>query len=293
MNEAALRFGGNDVRRMLDEAGVQPSKHRGQNFLCDPNVAERIVRLAAIERGDRVVEVGVGVGSLTSVLLGAGAHVLGIEIDDRLAAVAGRYLRTRSLDLRVCDATTFDWSTLPHDRPSDDRTPGDRPWKFVANLPYATGTHILIDALDNAPQVHSFVIMVQREVGERIVAEPGSRTYGGVSVKVAFHAEARLCGKVSPSVFYPRPEVDSVLVSLVRRHEPLAVDRGVLYDCIEAGFGQRRKTIRSSLSSRFARADVEDALAAAGVDLQRRAETLSLRDFVAISNSLDTGSSTR
>lgn len=269
-------LGGREVRDLVAAAGVRPSKHRGQNFLCDPNVVRRIVALAEIAPGDRVLEVGVGVGSLTAGLVGAGAEVVGVEVDARLAQVACGV--APGAHVVVADAATVDWVAVLGREP---------PPKMVSNLPYAVGTTVLIDLLDGVDALGTFVVMVQREVGERLCAGPGDASYGAVSVRVRYHGAARLCGRVPPSVFWPRPEVDSVLVRIDRHaRPPVEAAPGLLFEVVKAAFGQRRKTVRNALGARWEPGRVDAAMAAAGVDPRARAETLGLDDFAALAAEL-------
>lgn len=269
-------LGGREVRELVTAAGVRPSKHRGQNFLCDPNVVRRIVAVAAIGPTDRVLEVGVGVGSLTAGLVGAGATVNGIEIDARLAAAARRVVPGATIV--EADAASLDWAAFAADW---------EPTKMVSNLPYSVGTSVLVDLLDLAPTIGTFVVMVQREVGERLVAGPGEKPYGAVSVRVAFHGAARLEGRVPPSVFWPAPEVDSVLVR-IERHDAPPVDVGSerFFEVVAAAFAQRRKTVRNALAAVFPADAVDAALGGCGVDPRARAETLGLDEFAAVARGL-------
>lgn len=270
-------LGGREVRELVRGAGVRPSKHRGQNFLCDPNVVRRIVAVAEVAAGERILEVGVGVGSLTVGLVDAGADVVGIEVDPRLAEVAAGV--APEAHIVVADAAGLDWDAMLGTQP---------PAKMVSNLPYAVGTSVLVDLLDGVAALRTFVVMVQREVGERLVAGPGEDAYGAVSVKVAYHGAARLAGRVPPSVFWPRPEVDSVLVR-IDRHERPPVDAGRdgFYAVVTAAFGQRRKTVRNALGSGGWDPDlVEAALAACGIDTRARAETLGIEEFAALTKAL-------
>ena len=270
------RLGASDVRRLLDAAGVRPSRHRGQNFLVDPNVAERIVTLAEAGPADRILEVGVGVGSLTAALLATGASVVGVEIDENLARVAEDELVTSRLELVVGDASRTDWT--------GEITEGVS--KMVSNLPYAVGTRVLVDVVEQVPDIERFVVMVQREVGERLCADPGDAAYGAVSLRVAYFCEARLAGRVGPTVFYPRPEVDSVLVDLRRIEAPVAVRADVLFRVVDAGFAQRRKTLRRALSAVWPVSEVDAALSSTGIEASRRAETLDLGEFAAVADAL-------
>lgn len=242
----------------------------GQNFVVEPNTVRRIAELAGVGLGDRVVEVGPGLGALTLALLETGAEVTAVEIDevlvDVLEEVAGDH---GSLRIVHADAMGVDWESLL----------GAGPWTLVSNLPYNVSVPLVCDLLDDVPAIVRLVVMVQLEVADRLVASPGDDAYGLPSVKVAYHAEARKVGRVPPSVFLPRPRVDSALVDVVRRPEPLvAADPEVLFRLVRAGFAHRRKMLRGAL-----RGIVDEAgLVAAGVDPTLRAEDLDLAQWAAI-----------
>jgi 16S rRNA (adenine1518-N6/adenine1519-N6)-dimethyltransferase len=267
------------VQALLAEHGLRPKKSLGQHFLADPNTARRIVRLAEVDPGDRVVEIGPGLGSLTLALLEAGARVLAVEIDARLAAVLEDELREQPGDARVVVA---DAAAVPLGELLGD----DGPWVCVSNLPYNVAVPVVVRVLETAPTVTRLLVMVQREVGERLAAGPGDEQYGAVSVKVAYHAEADVAGLVPPSVFVPRPKVESVLVRLVRRAAPpVTVDsETVLFELVRAGFAQRRKMLRRSLQPVLG-ARAEAVLGAAGVAPTARAEALGLDEWAAVAQS--------
>jgi|TARA_B100000959_G_scaffold45626_1_gene46311 16S rRNA (adenine1518-N6/adenine1519-N6)-dimethyltransferase len=262
------------VRSLLDRHGISPKRSLGQNFVVEPNTVRRIVELAEINSGDRVVEIGPGVGSLTLALLEEGARVTAVEIDDVLVGVLAEVTEGYSSDqVRIvhADAMGTDWNILL----------GDAPWVLVANLPYNISVPLICDLLDDVPAIGEMVVMVQREVADRLVAGPGDDAYGLPSVKVAYHAEARLLGRVPPSVFLPRPRVDSALVGLRRRSEPATdVDAEVLFGVVRAGFGQRRKMLRRSLKGLLG----EAAIVESGVDPTARAEELGLDQWVALAS---------
>ncbi|HJL90335.1 MAG TPA: 16S rRNA (adenine(1518)-N(6)/adenine(1519)-N(6))-dimethyltransferase RsmA [Acidimicrobiales bacterium] len=262
------------VRSLLDRHGISPKRSLGQNFVVEPNTVRRIVELAEINSGDRVVEIGPGVGSLTLALLEEGARVTAVEIDDVLVGVLAEVTEGYSSDqVRIvhADAMGTDWNILL----------GDAPWVLVANLPYNISVPLICDLLDDVPAIGEMVVMVQREVADRLVAGPGDDAYGLPSVKVAYHAEARLLGRVPPSVFLPRPRVDSALVGLRRRSEPATdVDTEVLFGVVRAGFGQRRKMLRRSLKGLLG----EAAIVESGVDPTARAEELGLDQWVALAS---------
>jgi 16S rRNA (adenine1518-N6/adenine1519-N6)-dimethyltransferase len=254
------------VRALLAEHGVKPSRALGQNFLADPNTARRIVRLAGVGSGDQVIEVGPGVGSLTCELADAGAHVMAIELDRHLIPVLRAVVGVRDVEVVQGDALTIDWASVLVDR-----------WSMVANLPYNVATPLVLRALEEAPMIDRYLVMVQREVGERLAAGVGDAAYGAVSVKIAYYAEARVLGAVSPNVFIPKPKVESALVSLVRRVEPAVTvsDPARLFELVRAGFATRRKSLRNALAGVV----TVDALEAAGIDPAARAETLTLADW--------------
>jgi 16S rRNA (adenine1518-N6/adenine1519-N6)-dimethyltransferase len=260
------------VRELLTRHGIRPSKALGQNFLADPNTAQRIVRLAALEPGDRVVEVGPGIGSLTVALADAGARVVAIELDRHLIPVLDEVLAGREVEVRNDDALTVDWAA----------TLDGGPWHMVANLPYNVATPVVIRALEGAPAITRFLVMFQREVGERLAAGVGDAAYGAVSLKVAYYASAKVVGTVSPNVFLPKPNVDSALVRLERHDRPPVDvrDPDAMFELVRAGFATRRKTLRNTLEGRVD----ADRFARAGIDSRARAETLELADWARLAD---------
>jgi len=280
--DAQPSFGAGALRALAERHGIRPKRSLGQHFLIDPNLARAIAADAEVGPGDRVVEIGAGLGSLTRALAEAGAEVLAVEVDPSLIpaleeSVAGLD-RVRVLHT---DATDPEWQ---------DALEGDR-WVLAANLPYNVATHLVLDTLRDVPRVRRLVVMVQREVGERLVAGPADRAYGIPSVRVAYRAEGTLVRRVPPSVFWPRPKVESVIVRLTRREEaPVTVDEGRLWAVVDSGFAERRKTMRNALRRLGLDGGVaDDLLAAAGVDPSARAETLSLEEFARIAEALPIG----
>jgi 16S rRNA (adenine1518-N6/adenine1519-N6)-dimethyltransferase len=267
-----------DIHELLVANELRPSRALGQNFVADANTVRRVVRLAGITPGRPVVEVGAGLGSLTLALVEAGAPVTAVEIDRHLMPVLRSQVEPLGVRVVEADALALDWSELLGDHPG--------PWSLVANLPYNVAVPLVVRVLEQAPRVSSLLVMVQREVGERLAAGPGDDAYGAVSVKVAYWARASLVGRVSSSVFIPRPRVESVLVRLERRPlvspDPGAVTLGPgneayerLFTVVRAGFGHRRKMLRRSLLGTVA----PEAFAAAGIAPTARAEELSLEDW--------------
>jgi 16S rRNA (adenine1518-N6/adenine1519-N6)-dimethyltransferase len=257
------------VTDLLARAGRSPSRALGQNFVVDPNTVRRIVRLAGVQAGDHVVEVGAGLGALTLALAEAGAEVIAVELDRHLLPVLDEVLADTVPRPTVVQANALelDWSSL---------LASAARWHLVANLPYNVATPLVLDLLDRVPSIDRMLVMVQREVGERLAAAPGSRTYGIPSVKVAYWATAEVVGRVGPNVFWPKPKVDSALVRIERRPTPATpADPDALFALVRAGFGQRRKMLRRSLAGLV---DVT-AFARAGIPAEARAEELSVEDW--------------
>lgn len=240
---------------LLAEHGLHPSRALGQNFVADPNTVRRIARLAEVGPGDQVVEIGAGLGSLTLALAETGARVTAVEVDRHLLPVLRATVEPLGVAVVEGDALVLDWDSLLGTVPNS--------WTLVANLPYNIATPLVADLLDGIPAVGQMLVMVQREVGERLAAAAGSAPYGAVSVKVAYWATAKVVGRVPATVFIPRPAVESVLVDIRRRARP-AVDPAVvpseeLFELVRAGFGQRRKMLRRSLEGRVGPEDFDCA----------------------------------
>jgi 16S rRNA (adenine1518-N6/adenine1519-N6)-dimethyltransferase len=263
-----------DVRTLLSEHDLHPSRALGQNFLVDPNTARRIARLADVGVGDRVLEIGPGLGSLTLALAAAGAEVRALELDRHLLpALASVVGDVPGVTVEQGDALVYDYAAGL----------GAGPWVCVSNLPYNVATPVVLRLLDDAPQVARLLVMVQREVGERLAADPGSRAYGAVSVRVAYHARARVVGAVPPTVFLPRPKVESTLVRIDRRPAPAVDvdDPDAMFALVRAGFAQRRKMLRRALRPALG-GRVETVLVGAGIDPSLRAEALGIEEWAAL-----------
>ncbi|HMU79203.1 MAG TPA: 16S rRNA (adenine(1518)-N(6)/adenine(1519)-N(6))-dimethyltransferase RsmA [Microthrixaceae bacterium] len=261
-------LGRTDVDELLARHGLAARRSLGQNFVADPNTVRAIARRAAVGPGDRVVEIGPGLGSLTLALAETGAEVLAVEKDRSLLPVLTEVLAGSS---GVCvvqgDATTIEW----------DHLLGVGPWVLVANLPYNVAVPLTLRVLCRAPQVERLVVMVQREVADRLCASPGGRTIGVPSIKVAWWASARIAVRVGPEVFVPRPRVESAVVELVR-HPPPSTRIGPrqLFPLVEQAYRQRRKMLRSTLAGSVSAAQ----FASADVDATARPEQLGLEEWV-------------
>jgi 16S rRNA (adenine1518-N6/adenine1519-N6)-dimethyltransferase len=270
-------LGSDEVRALADELGLRPSKKRGQNFVTDGNTIRRIVAAAGLTHDDVVLEVGPGLGSLTLGLLDVARAVVAVEIDPLLA----RRLAATVAD-RVPDATDR-LTVIEANALRIDGVPGE-PTAMVANLPYNVAVPVLLHLLATVPSLRSVLVLVQLEVAERLAAGPGSKVYGIPSVKARWYGHAALAGRIGRNVFWPAPNVNSGLVRLVRSDPPgddaLRLDT---FAVVDAAFGQRRKTLRSSLSRLTGSSGAaETALVAAGIDPGLRGEVLELPQFVAI-----------
>ncbi|MGA2037471.1 MAG: 16S rRNA (adenine(1518)-N(6)/adenine(1519)-N(6))-dimethyltransferase RsmA [Acidimicrobiales bacterium] len=268
-----------ELQELLAGQGLRPSRALGQNFVVDRNTVRRVARLAELEPGDRVVEVGAGLGALTLELVRSGARVTAVEVDRRLLPLLRAQVEPCGARVVEADALSLDWSALLQDQPADPATVQGRPWNLVANLPYNVAVPVVARVLEEAPMVRSMLVMIQREVGERLAAVPGDASYGALSVKVAYHATARIVGGVPASVFVPRPRVSSVLVRIVRRPtvavDPAVVPPEQLFSVVRAGFAHRRKMLRGALAGVV----TPEAFVSAGVDPRARAQELSIEQW--------------
>lgn len=264
--DLAVTHSSTRIRELLAAAGTDPKKSLGQNFVVDPNTVRRIARLAGVGPGDRVLEIGAGLGSLTLALAETEATVVAVETDRHLLPVL-RDVVGEVAQVVEGDARRLDWPSLLE---------GDG-WHLVANLPYNIATSLVLDVLDDVPQVDHLLVMVQREAGERMAASAGDPAYGAVSVRIAMRATADVVGTVPPTVFHPRPKVTSVLVAL-HRHGRVIDERvdAMTIALLRAAFEQRRKMLRRSLGSLVQ----PDEFDAAGVDSSRRPEELGLDEWL-------------
>ena len=257
---------------LLQTHGLKPSRALGQNFVVDANTVRRIARLAHVGPGDQVLEIGAGLGSLSLALAETGASIQALEIDRHLIAPLREVVEPVGVTVHQADALTADYDDIL----------GSRPTVVVANLPYNVATPVVLHLLETRPEVARMLVMVQKEAGERLAAHAGDEAYGAVSLRVQYFADATVVGKVPPSVFVPKPHVDSVLVAVVRREsvrvDPAVVSEDELFSVIRTAFGQRRKMLRRSL----AEWTTEGVFERAGVDETRRPEELTIEEFAAL-----------
>jgi 16S rRNA (adenine1518-N6/adenine1519-N6)-dimethyltransferase len=271
----AQLLGPAQIRDLAERLDLQPTKKLGQNFVHDHGTVRRIVATAEVTPGEHALEVGPGLGSLTLALLEAGARVTAIEIDPRLA---------EQLPLTVAErAPGAELRVVESDALKVDAVGGD-PVALVANLPYNVSVPVLLHLLERVPSLRRGVVMVQREVGERIAAGPGSKIYGAPSVKAAWYGQWRTAGLVGRKVFWPVPNVDSILVEFRAHDEPLGDDalRRRLFELVDAAFGQRRKMLRQALAPSFGGSaqEASAALERVGLEPTARGEQLTADDFL-------------
>ena len=255
-----------DINQLLADHGLAPRREFGQNFVADPNTVRRIARLAEVGPGDHVVEIGAGLGSLTTALAETGATTVAIEIDRGIVPVLRSVVAEHpNVTVVEGDAQEIGWPTL---------LAGSDSWVLVANLPYNVGTPLVMDLLDTVPEIARMLVMVQREVAERIIAPARTAAYGAISVKVAYWATARIVGYVPATVFVPQPKVESALVEITRRPEPAVtgLQPQALFDLVKAGFAHRRQMLRRVLAGLVTAEQFERA----GIAPTARAEELDV-----------------
>ncbi|MFG2285961.1 16S rRNA (adenine(1518)-N(6)/adenine(1519)-N(6))-dimethyltransferase RsmA [Streptomyces sp. NPDC048595] len=285
-DESGPLLGPADIRELAATLGVRPTKQRGQNFVIDANTVRRIVRTADVRPDDVVVEIGPGLGSLTLALLEVADRVTAVEIDEVLAAALPSTVAARMPD-------RADRFALVHsDAMHVTELPGPAPTALVANLPYNVAVPVLLHMLATFPSIDRTLVMVQAEVADRLAARPGNKVYGVPSVKANWYAEVKRAGAIGRNVFWPAPNVDSGLVSLVRRDQPIetTASRDAVFAVVDAAFAQRRKTLRAALSGwAGSAAAAEAALLAAGVSPQARGEALTVEEFARIAENREAG----
>lgn len=274
-------LGGGDVRALAAELGIRPTKKLGQNFVTDPNTVRRIVRAAHLADDDIVLEVGPGLGSLTLALLPFARQVVAVELDPvlagRLARTAQERLPGLAERLTVVEGDALRLTDLPVE-----------PTALVANLPYNVAVPVVLHLLQQFPTLRTVLVMVQKEVADRLAAGPGGRVYGVPSVKARWYCDVESAGNVGTSVFWPVPHVESGLVRMTRREPPASsAGRAATFAVVDGAFAQRRKTLRSSLAAiAGSPAAAESALRSAGVDPSLRGEQLDVADFARIADAL-------
>ena len=273
-------MGISEVRSLLDRHSIVPSRSLGQNFVIDPNIIRKIVRLAELRSEDQVLEIGPGIGALTCGLKEA-KRVIAIEFDRYLLPPLNEMLQEAEMldkaEILHADAMEIKWDEFFSTRPGT--------WKLISNLPYNISSTLLLNVLDHAPQVTEFLVMVQREVGERFAASPGTASYGIPSVKAQYWSEVSIVGNVPPKVFFPVPKVDSVLLKFSRRVDLEKVNLELMWRLVKIGFGQRRKMLRKSLKGHISSAEFNSA----GLDPKSRPQELTVNDWVSLAVAAENG----
>ncbi len=263
-----------EIRELASKLDLKPTKKLGQNFVTDQNTVEKIVRTSKVSKDSIVLEVGPGLGSLTLALLATGAKVFAVEIDQRLAEFLPITAKSKGFSgnqLEVINKDALEITTHEVQNPN----------VLVANLPYNVSVPVIIHILETFPSIENYLVMVQSEVADRLAASPGSRTYGSPSVKLQWYGEVSKAGSVSRSVFWPIPNVDSDLVQITRKKDVDQSIRKELFAVVDAAFSQRRKMLRSALSSMCAGSEkASEILESAKIDPQLRGEALNVDDYV-------------
>ncbi|MFU0663607.1 16S rRNA (adenine(1518)-N(6)/adenine(1519)-N(6))-dimethyltransferase RsmA [Gardnerella vaginalis] len=272
-------LGAADIRRIAAEEGITPTKKFGQNFVIDPGTVRKIVAAAGVQAGDTVMEVGPGLGSLTLAILQTGAHLTAVEIDPQLANRLPHTVEefmpdaVHRFNVILKDALTINADDVPQLATAQKFT-------LVANLPYNVATPILLTLLEKFSNLQHFLVMVQKEVADRLCAQPGNKVYGTPSVKLAWYGKSQRAGLIGRNVFWPAPNVDSALVSFTRDSVSKgdSSEREGVFSLIDAAFQQRRKTLHAALKHQVP----EEAYKKAGIDPTRRGETLTCEEFIAL-----------
>lgn len=266
---------------LLRRFGLRPTKRLGQNFLIDANVQRKILAAAKLSTADRVLEIGPGIGALTTSLAKVCKHVTAVEIDRRLLPV----LNEVTSSFANVNILSLDALKLKH---QDLVAVGDKPNMLISNLPYNIAAPLLIKYLEDFDFIESYTVMVQREIADRILSAPGGKDYGAYTIKLRFLADAKLAFYVSRQVFMPPPRVDSAVIKLIRRQKDDAISRAPIFKLIDAAFSQRRKKLVNAVSDSLSmdKRLIVDSLIELGLSPETRAEALTLDDFIRLSAEL-------
>lgn len=279
------------VKYLADKYGFHFQKNLGQNFLVDGNIVNKIVDSAAISSDDLVLEIGAGIGTLTKALSERAKMVIVIEIDKNLLPILDETLGgCENIKIHIGNALKTNFDELVSNLTQGEFGPGAKPYKIVANLPYYITSPLIMHSLENHFSISEIVIMVQKEVADRITASPGNKDYGAITVSINYYSEPEIVLRVPKKVFIPQPEVESSVVKLaVRQAPPVSVkNEKLFFQVVKASFGQRRKTLANTLAGIVDRKEtIKNILENLEIDSGRRGETLSLKEFAKIANSID------
>lgn len=272
------------IREIKDKYDFKLSKSLGQNFLTDKNIIDKIIDAAEITSDDLVIEIGPGIGVLTAEAARLAKKVIAVEIDKNLIPILKDTLAEHD------NVEIINQDVLKTDLNGIIAEAGCKRTKIIGNLPYYITTPIIMGLLEGQVRADSIIIMMQKEVADRIKSAPGTKAYGALSVAVQYYCTADTVAVVPKEVFFPVPKVDSAVLRLdIRKDKPVELlDEKLFFRCVKAGFGQRRKTLLNSLSQLgdFTKEEIRQCLADTGIDEKRRAETLSLEEFASIANDL-------
>ena len=277
------------VREIIEKYRFRFRKSLGQNFLIDGNIVNKIIESAGVEEDDVVLEIGAGIGTLTRALSEKAAKVIVVEIDKNLMPILDETLvGCENVEVVNGNALKINFDDLVYEKTGGAYGPGQKPYKIVANLPYYITTPLIMHALENHFNVSLIVFMIQKEVADRLVALPGTKDYGALTLGVNYYSAPRAMAHVPKQVFMPQPEVESTVVRLDVRDGPPAqvADEETFFRIVRAAFGQRRKTLANAISvlDCLDKKEVGEMLSALGIDPVRRGETLSFEEFARLSN---------
>ena len=265
------------AKDLLQKYDISPRKSLGQNFVVEPNTIRQVIELASIKSDDSVIEVGPGIGSLTSSLLEVAGHVTAVEVDRALVEVLKDLLQPEDKKFRLINADVMNLDV------NELLVARNQSWNLVANLPYNISVPLICDFLERVPVITKMTVMVQREVAERLVAKTGEKAFGLPSLKVQYFAEAKKIADIPSSVFLPKPKVESSLVQIKRREKyAVSANYELLFELVKRSFNQRRKMLRRSLKDIFDSNDFEFA----GIDPMDRAEDITLEEWGLLTDQL-------
>ena len=268
-----------EIRELAKTLDLKPTKKLGQNFVIDQNTVEKIVKIAKVDNNSHVLEIGPGLGSLTLALLQANAKVTAVEIDERLAKLLPKTAQDKGFKAEKLNVINKDALLLSESDISNS------PNVLVANLPYNVSVPVILHILEKFPSITNYLVMVQSEVADRLASKPDSKTYGSPSVKVQWYANVKKAFGISRNVFWPIPNVDSDLVEIQRVKDIDLSIKKELFKVIDLAFEQRRKMLRSALSSICGGSEkASNLLQSANIDPQLRGEALSVDDYVRLTN---------
>lgn len=280
------------VRQIVDKYKFRFQKSLGQNFLIDGNIVNKIVESAELDEGDVVLEIGAGIGTLTCALAERAGKVIVIEIDRNLKPILAETLADHNnIEIVIDNALKADFDQIITEKTGGQFGAGAKPYKVVANLPYYITTPLIMRALENHFNISTAIFMIQKEVAERITAEPGGKDYGALTIGVNYFSDPQLVLRVPKQVFMPQPEVESAVVRLKTRGRPPVhiEDEQLFFKVVKAAFGQRRKTLLNAVLGIVPGKDKNETaqmMAEIGIDSGRRGETLSIAEFARLANTI-------